>query len=153
MEYESDSSRGGSESPIPSESPQEIEARNDRLEQFRQTLASWKKTQLNNTTKDEQDVTKLNKFIDDCSALYLELRDVIDGKKPSRTLENHSLWKQMGGQQNQYFPIKSPLDRAEMSHIVFRDLVEFPFTFNTSLINSFPRKDSLEDAEILSMED
>lgn len=151
MEYESDSSRG--ESPIPSESAQDIEARNNRLEQFRQTLASWKKDQLNRTTKDEQDVEKLNKFINDCSALYVELRDVIDGKKPSRTLENHPLWKQIGGQQNTYFPIKSPLDRAEMSHIVFRDLVEFPFTFNTSLINAFPRKDSLEDAEILSMED
>ena len=151
MEYESDSS--GTESPVPYESAQETNERNQRLNDFRNTIANWKKQQLNKTTEEQQDVTKLNKFIDDCSALYVELRDVIDGKKPSRALENHPLWKQIGGDRNNYFPIQSPLDRAEMSHIVFRDLVEFPFTFNTSLINSFPRKNSLEDAEILSMED
>ncbi len=149
MGDESDSS--GAESPIAFESPEETNQRTERLESFRQTLADWKKQELNSLTTDEQDVQKLNKFIDNCSQLYLELRDVIDGKKPSQSLENHPLWKQIGGKQNAYFPIQSPLDRAEMSHLVFRDLVEFPFTFNTRLINSFPRKDSLEDAEILSV--
>lgn len=131
------------------EHPTEQKTRDARVEDFRQRLATWKKQHLDTVTKDNQHTTALNSFTTDCSELYFLLRDVLEGHPPSATLRNHSLWKQIGGQQNGIFPVQSPMDRTELNQVIFRDLVEFPYTFNTKLINSFPRRDSLEDAEII----
>lgn len=127
----------------------EKKERDTRIEDFRQRLATWKKLHLDGITKNSQDTTALNTFTNDCSDLYFLLRDILEGRRPSETLKNHSLWKQIGGQKNGVFPVQSAIDRTELNHLIFRDLVEFPYTFNTKLINSFPRRDSLEDAEII----
>ena len=134
-------------------SPEETTARNDRIEDFRQRLAKWKKDHLNEITKDTQDNRALNKYLSDCAMLHFMLRNVLEGGQPTPELRNHSIWKQIGGTQNGFFPIRSPIDRTEMSQVVFRDLVEFPFTFNTKLTNSFPRRNSMEDAEIIPNEE
>jgi hypothetical protein len=135
------------------ESKEERQARDDRIEEFRQRLAKWKKAHLDEITKDNQQTTALNKYIDDCSDLYFLLRDVLEGHPASIQLRNHSLWKQVGGTQNGFFPVRSPIDRTEMNQVIFRDLVEFPYTFNTKLTNAFPRRNSLEDAEIIPNEE
>lgn len=133
--------------------PSENEARNTRVEEFRQRLAKWKKSHLNTLTKDTQNDQVLNVFLKDCGDLYMLLRDVLEGRGASEKLRNHAIWKQVGGTQNGFFPVRSPMDRTEMSQVVFRDLVEFPFTFNTKLVNSFPRRNSMEDAEIIPNEE
>lgn len=135
------------------ETPSEQTTRDSRIEEFRQRLAAWKKQHLDTITKNNQHTTALNTFTNNCSDLYFLLRDVLEGRPPSETLRNHSLWKQIGGQQNGFFPVRSAMDRTELNHVIFRDLVEFPYTFNTKLINSFPRRDSLEDAEIIPNEE
>lgn len=135
------------------ETPGEQKMRDDRVEEFRQRLANWKKNHLDTITKDNQHTTALNTFTTDCSDLYFLLRDVLEGHSPSETLRNHTLWKQLGGQKNGFFPVQSPMDRTELNQVIFRDLVEFPYTFNTKLINSFSRRNSLEDAEIIPNEE
>lgn len=129
------------------ESPSE-----DRLYAFRLALATWKRDSLNSFTENQQDPTKLNSFLATLTSLFFEFQKVLEGNRPSSFLEHHELWKRLTGE-IPFFPVQSPLERTVFKQILYRDLVEFPFTFNTDLIDRFPEKNSLEDAEILSSED
>jgi hypothetical protein len=41
------------------------------------------------------------------------------------------------------------MERADLISSAYSDLIEFPFTYNNKLINAFPKKNSLEHAEII----
>ena len=41
------------------------------------------------------------------------------------------------------------MERADLLSSAYSDLIEFPFTYNNKLINAFPKKNSLEHAEII----
>ena len=43
----------------------------------------------------------------------------------------------------------SGMERADILSAAYSDLVEFPFTYKKELINSLPKKNSLEGAEII----
>lgn len=129
----------------PTISEEEKEERQQRVDEIRIQVLTWKKKLLNAMTKDNQDTLVLNEFRNELVSLFYLLRDVLDGYEPSKELKSHELWQVLEG----YFPLHDGIERIDLTHTLFRDLVEYPFTFNTKLINGFLKKNSLEDAEIL----
>jgi hypothetical protein len=47
------------------------------------------------------------------------------------------------------FNTVSVMERADLLSVAKSDLIEFPFTYKGDLINSFPKTNSLETAEII----
>ena len=144
---ESDSDR---EDMGPPPSQEELDSIEQKKTQLRETLLLWKKSYLTNLTKEAQDTTVLNTFLKTCAILFYELRDVIEGQKPSKTLLQYPVWKQI--QKLHIFPVQAPLMRIELTQVIFRDLLEFPFTFNSKLANSFLNQNSLEGTKIVPNE-
>lgn len=138
-------SQSEEEDTSPQTTQEERDYRQDRVDTIRQIVLQWKKKLLNSITKDNQDTLVLNSFRNDLAAIFYLLRDVMEGYDPTPELESHSLWANL----KQYFPLQDGIERIDLTHILYRDLVEYPFTFNSKLINAFLKKNSLEDAEIL----
>lgn len=112
---------------------------NQALRTFRSSLAKWKQTQLQELTQDEQDTMKLNAYLKLTGTAYTLLKDYIDsdGRKEVDPLL-----------QELVAPLGSPSSLSQeqlliLEDILFRDLVEYPFTYNTQLINSFTSKNAL----------
>ncbi len=109
------------------------------LQDIRSSLKLWKQTQLVELTKEAQETMKLNDYIQMASMAYYMLKDYLDSDGKS-TVD----------------PILKPIldvigppseltdeERLILDSYLFRDLVEYPFTYNTSLINSFDEIDVL----------
>lgn len=126
-------------------SQEERDLRQERVNEIRNHVLSWKKRKLNRMTKDNQDTLVLNKFRNELVSLFYLLRDAMEGYEPSSELQSHEVWTTI----KDYFPLHDGIERIDLTHILYRDLVEFPFTFNSKLINAFLKKNSLENAEIL----
>ena len=124
---------------------EEKDAREQRVSEMRAIVLQWKKKQLNAATKDNQDTLVLNQFRNELVSLFYLLRDVMEGYDPSPQLKAHELWALL----KEYFPLHDGIERIDLTQTLYRDLVEFPFTFNPKLINAFLKKNSLADAEIL----
>ena len=125
--------------------PEEENSRTKRIQGVRTEILKWKKLLLNKLTKDNQDTLVLDVFRNEINTFYYLIRDVLDGEDPSEELQEYDIWRRI----SKYFPLRDGAERIDLSHILYRDLVEFPFTFNSKLVNSFLEKNSLEDAEIL----
>jgi hypothetical protein len=130
---------------FPTISQEEKETREERVNEIRTHVLTWKKKVLNAMTKDNQDTLVLNEFRNELVSLFYLLRDVMEGYDPTPELESHEVWATI----KDYFPLHDGIERIDLTHILYRDLVEFPFTFNSKLINAFLKKNSLENAEIL----
>jgi hypothetical protein len=133
------------EDEIPTGSHDERDLRQERVNEIRNHVLSWKKKKLNTMTKDNQDTLVLNQFRNELVSLFYLLREVMEGFEPPSELKSHEIWKTI----HDYFPLYDGIERIDLTHSLYRDLVEFPFTFNSKLINAFLKKNSLEDAEIL----
>jgi hypothetical protein len=129
----------------PPTSQEEKDARQERVSEIRNHVLQWKKNLLNATTKDNQDTLVLNQFRNELVSFFYLLRDAMEGYDPSPKLEAHELW----GTLKDYFPLHDGIERIDLTQTLYRDLVEFPFTFNMKLTNAFLKKNSLADAEIL----
>lgn len=130
---------------FPTISQEEKDTRQERVDAIRTHVLTWKKKLLNAMTKDNQDTLVLNEFRNELVSFFYLLRDVMEGYEPTPELESHELWLTI----KDYFPLHDGIERIDLTHTLYRDLVEFPFTFNTKLINAFLKKNSLENAEIL----
>lgn len=130
---------------FPTISQEEKDTRQERVDAIRTHVLTWKKKLLNTMTKDNQDTLVLNEFRNELVSFFYLLRDVMEGYEPTPELESHELWLTI----KDYFPLHDGIERIDLTHTLYRDLVEFPFTFNTKLINAFLKKNSLENAEIL----
>lgn len=130
---------------FPTISQEEKDTRQERVDAIRTHVLTWKKKLLNAMTKDNQDTLVLNEFRNELVSFFYLLRDVMEGYEPTSELESHELWLTI----KDYFPLHDGIERIDLTHTLYRDLVEFPFTFNTKLINAFLKKNSLENAEIL----
>jgi hypothetical protein len=129
-------------------SEEEQQLREERVEKVRKAIHDWKKSRLNMLTKDNQDTLVLNTFRNELVQLYYLLRDVMDGDEPTKELKGHVVWKDI----EMFFPLQDGIERIDLTHRLHRDLIEFPFTFNTKLVNAFLKKNSLQEAEILPNE-
>lgn len=119
--------------------------REARVQAIREIVLKWKKQLLNQKTGEDQNTQILNGFRNELTGFFYLLRDVLEGEEPSKELESHELWAKL----KPYFPLEDGVERIDLTQGLFRDLVEFPFTFNKKLINGFSKQNSLEDAEFL----
>ena len=124
---------------------EEKDAREQRVSEIRALVLQWKKNLLNAITKDNQDTLVLNQFRNELVSFFYLLRDVMEGYEPSAKLKSHELWNLL----KDYFPLHDGIERIDLTQTLQRDLIEFPFTFNSKLINAFLKKNSLANAEIL----
>jgi len=120
--------------------PEEIlDRREANKNDFRAKILEWKKKQIDNVTRESQDTTVLNKYLRDSADLYKTIKDKLEGRT-----------ELIGGGGIDYnLNVSSGMERANLLSAAYSDLVEFPFTYSKNLINSFPKTNSLEHAEII----
>jgi hypothetical protein len=120
--------------------PEEIlDRREANKNDFRAKILEWKRKQIDNVTRESQDTTVLNKYLRDSADLYKTIKDKLEGRTEI-----------IGGGGIDYnLNVSSGMERANLLSAAYSDLVEFPFTYSKNLINSFPKTNSLEHAEII----
>lgn len=109
------------------------------LRNIRGVLGQWKQQQLTNAIHEEQDTTKLNEYIKMTSLAYDMLQEYVKSNGKSRMdVSLGDIFRAIGSVEN--------LNREErmlLQEYLFRDLIEYPFTYNTSLINSFQKRNAV----------
>jgi hypothetical protein len=106
---------------------------------FRKALAEWKATQLKDILKDEQDTTALNAYLESTANLHSAFESYMYGNTKITATLPESLRSILGD----VHTIPSDL-RTEILYSLSRDLLEFPFTYDTNLINSFQADEVLK---------
>jgi hypothetical protein len=107
------------------------------IRNVRTAVAKWKQHQLGNVVQEDQDTTKLNSYLKLTALAHQMLKDYLDSNK-----------SQVDPLLNEIISIIGPvsgLTSEEMMLLddyLFRDLVEYPFTYNTQLINSFEKRNA-----------
>jgi len=119
--------------PIPEEILQQRQAKKDA---FRAKLLEWKSKRIDEITRQNQDQTVLNSYLKEAANLYKSIREQLEGRSEGNIL-------------NLDLSMVSGMERADILSAAYSDLVEFPFTYKKELINSLPKKNSLEGAEII----
>lgn len=109
------------------------------LRNIRASLAKWKQEQLVNTTQDAQDTRKLNDYLKMTGLAYTMIKKYLDthGKMPTDPILK-DIVDSIGSLENLSIEKQILLEDA-----LFRDLIEYPFTYNMSLINSFEQRNVL----------
>lgn len=115
---------------------------NEQSDNFRRVISQWKQKQLETLIGDDQDTLKLNAYLKKASEAYTDMKAYIEENKKKTTIDK-VLLEALGD------PTSFSTDtRINILHTLFRDLVEFPFTYDTTLINSFDGEEVL-DTEIV----
>ncbi len=109
------------------------------LEEVRQALLRWKQQQLQTSVKDDQDTQKLNLYLKETAIAHEMLTDYIQSK--NRSVLDPSLDDVVNAIGD--LSALSRDQRMLLNEYLFRDLIEYPFTYNTRLINSFQQKNAL----------
>ena len=137
MSQDSDSDYEEEVTPVPEEVLQQRQSKKDT---FRAKLLNWKSKRIDEITRENQDQTVLNKYLKEAADLYKAIREKVEGRAEFT-----------GGAAIPDFDLNtlSGMERADLLSAAYSDLVEFPFTYKKELINSFPKKNSLEGAEII----
>ena len=119
--------------PVPEDVLQQRQAKKDA---FRAKLLDWKSKHIDEITRENQDQTVLNSYLKEAANLYKSIREQLEGRSEGNIL-------------NLDLSMVSGMERADILSAAYSDLVEFPFTYKKELINSLPKKNSLEGAEII----
>lgn len=109
------------------------------LRNVRAAILQWKQSQLQSSIKEDQDTNNLNVFLKQTAVAYDTLKNYLG--TPTTDLSDKSLSEILIAIGN-----KAELtDEEEMllQEYLFRDLIEYPFTYNTALINSFQKTNAL----------
>lgn len=108
------------------------------IRNIRGAVAKWKERQLLNTVQEEQDTTKLNGYLKLTALAHEMLKEYID----SRSSQTDPLLRDIV---NAIGPVSGLTSEELMllEDFLFRDLIEYPFTYNTTLINSFEKRNVL----------
>ena len=109
------------------------------IQNVRTSIANWKQEQLGNYVEEDQDTTKLNGYLKITAFAYDMLKDFLDSQGKNTIDPNLTGIVQSIG------PI-SGLSSEELMLLedyLYRDLVEYPFTYNLRLINSFEKRNAL----------
>ena len=107
------------------------------VKSVRAALTKWKHEQLQNSVQQDQDTTKLNLYLKKTAIAYDMLRKYLDEKaKVDASLQ--PLVDILGDPSN-----LNSEDERLIRDFLFRDLIEYPFTYNAALINSFGKRNVL----------
>jgi len=119
--------------PVPEDVLQQRQAKKDG---FRAKLLDWKSKHIDEITRQNQDQTVLNTYLKEATDLYKAIREKVEGRSEDTVLDFD-------------LDTLSGMERADLLSAAYSDLVEFPFTYDNKLINSLPKKNSMEGAEII----
>lgn len=109
------------------------------LSGIRATLKEWKQSQLLEVLQDAQETTKLNDYIQMTGLSYYMIKEYLDSNGTSKLDPVlNPLVKAIGD-----LSTVTDEERMGIDTYLFRDLVEYPFTYDTNLINSFETKNVL----------
>jgi hypothetical protein len=109
----------------------------ERLAKFRRVLSAWKQKELNDIIGENQNTLALNAYTKKTADVYYALKDYID-EGSALTINEPELTDVLGD------PETLTLDeRLQILQSLFRDLIEFRFTYDTELINSFNPEEKL----------
>jgi hypothetical protein len=109
-----------------------------RVDTFRKAISSWKKNQLDTTIGEEQDTLLLNAYTKKTADLYYSLKNYIENNT-ALSVTDDTLNEALGD------PTTLTMDeRIQILQSLFRDLIEFRFTYDTKLINSFRSEEALD---------
>jgi hypothetical protein len=114
------------------------ETTNDLADQFRVAVSKWKEEQLDTILGDTQNTVALNTYLKKTKETYEAMKNYIEGIGLADHIDE-SLRTALGN------PSDFSTDtRINILHTISRDLIEFPFTYDTALINSFQPDETLE---------
>ncbi len=112
---------------------------NDFVRNLRGAISIWKQQQLTDSIKEDQDNGKLNDYLKITALAHEMLKKYIDsqGKTQIDPILNTIIesFGNLSGLTSE--------ERMLVDEYIFRDLVEYPFTFNVGLINSFEKRNIL----------
>lgn len=132
-----------SDSDYDSDRDQDYDSTNAQTEKFRAALSRWKQNQVDTILGENQDTIILNTYLKKARSLYTMLSDHIEQGKP--IIEEESIQEVLSA-----LPSEMDTDtRITILHSLFRDLVEFPFTYDTVYTNSLQKEEVL-NTNILS---
>ena len=109
------------------------------IQNLRYVVAQWKHDQLRDITQEYQDTMKLNQYIKLTGLAYTMLKQYVDSQGTTKT---DPLLKTI-------LDAIGPLETLSIEEqilvedVLTRDLLEYPFTYNTALINSFDKRNVL----------
>ena len=106
---------------------------------LRASIAKWKQEQLQDITQDFQDTMKLNQYIQLTGKAYNMLKMYIDTQGTSKIDSLLQTIVDSIGPLNELSMEEQMLVEDALTH----DLLEYPFTYNTNLINSFDKRNVL----------
>ena len=116
---------------------EEAPRQNARIQTFRRFLAEWKKRQLDTILGENQDTLLLNSYSKKMSILYYILKESIENETPL-DLDDETLQDAIGE-----LSTLTPHEKTLLLDTLFRDLVEFRFTYDTDLIDNFRTDEAL----------
>ena len=111
----------------------------DFVRNLRKAIGVWKQEQLANVTKETQDTQRLNDYLKLTGLAYQMLKKYIDTQGKSSTDPIlKSILETIGTLDDLTIEEQILVEDA-----LTRDLLEYPFTYNTNLINSFQKSNIL----------
>lgn len=109
------------------------------LRNIRGLLGHWKQQQLMEAIHDDQDTTKLNQYIKMTAFAYNMLNQYIKSNGQSKfDVSLGDILQAIGNVE-----LLNREERMLLQEYFFNDLIEYPFTYNTSLINSFQKRNAV----------
>ncbi len=108
------------------------------IQNVRASIAKWKQAQLLNTVQEDQDTTKLNGYLKITALAYEMIKGFLDSQGTQQTDPNlRDILQAIG-------PLSGLTSEESMllDDYLYRDLVEYPFTYNLRLINSFDKRNA-----------
>ena len=109
------------------------------LRNIRGLLGHWKQQQLMEAIHDDQDTTKLNQYIKMTAFAYNMLNQYIKSNGQSKLdVSLGDILQAIGNVE-----LLNREERMLLQEYFFNDLIEYPFTYNTSLINSFQKRNAV----------
>jgi hypothetical protein len=109
------------------------------LENIRGSLALWKQEQLKEAIHEDQDTTKLNQYVKMTALAYDMLKEYVSSNGKNTVDPALGLILEAIGTVDTL----TRDERMLLQEYLFRDLIEYPFTYNTRLINSFQRRNAV----------
>jgi hypothetical protein len=126
-----------------SDKDQDYDSTNTHTDTFREALSRWKQNQVDSILGENQDTIILNTYLKKARTLYSMFHDYIELGKP--LVEDNNIQELVSS-----LPSEMDMDtRITILHYLFRDLVEFPFTYDTVYTNSLKTEEAL-NTNILS---
>ncbi len=112
---------------------------NDFVRNLRGAISIWKQQQLMDSIKEDQDNGKLNDYLKITALAHEMLKKYIDSQGQSQIDPMlNTIIESFGNLSG-----LTSEERMLVDEYIFRDLVEYPFTFNVGLINSFEKRNIL----------